>query len=129
MDRKQDTKSLHLLDGTVYASSTNTASIDMAKFDQAKLELALSAVATSPVVFTIQDSADGVTFVNTAHTTSLAAGVAAGTRAIWIRAQDVRRHVRLNVNPGGTVTMGASATMMGATSPPAATPYLLDTSA
>lgn len=131
MDRKEDIQPTHVLNGTLYAAATATSSIDMARFSQAVFFLSISAVATSTATFIVQDSGDGVTFTNTAYTFTQAAGVVNDTKFIFIREEDVRRYVRVRVAPGasGSVTLSACAIRIGATQPPPAVTYSIDTSA
>lgn len=129
MDRKLDIFPKHILNGTLYNTAAVSASIDMAKHDQAVLLLSITSVATSPCTFIVQDSADGTTFAATSYTFDEAVGTVNDTRFIFIRAQDVRRYVRLRLTPGGSVTMSAAAIQLAANMPPEDVTWSIDTSA
>ena len=131
MDRKEDIQALHILNGTLYATATASAAIDMARHDQCLIGLSITAVATATASFIVQDSADGVTWTNTSYSFSEGAGAVNTTRWIFVREQDVRRYIRVRVSPGasGTATLSGAAVLLGSTQPPAATTFSIDTSA
>jgi hypothetical protein len=130
-DPKTDIVPAHHLTFATYSSATAGVAVDMARHKFCLLSATVFRVATQIATIGLQDSDDGVTFatvVGSEFSEPIAADTA-GTRFVYVRERDVRRYVRLAINPnGGTFSVAMTSLLMSAASPSAAATYSVDTS-
>lgn len=98
----------HLLVGSSYTSSTNSASFNLAAFGGgAIVAFNVLSNASDTCVVTLAHSNDDTTFTGTSYTWTEPVGTPSTTRFFYIHPHKVGPFVRFNVNPGGTLTGGS----------------------
>ena len=110
-DLRTRAKPFHLLSASVYTPAQNTVSLDLAGYEGgAILTVNVLSVATSPAVFTLQDSDDNVSFADVSgKSETLGVGTYDDSFSVYVHARDGRRYVRLRKTGGAVTGFGVNA--------------------
>lgn len=128
LDPKTNVNPLQIVHGGILSVQTDSEVIDFARFETAVVVFNV-VLATGTASVVVQDSDDGLSFADVSGTGFAVPGATANAEYfLHLRGRDLRRYVRVRITPGTNITCTATAVQVGATSPPDAVTWTVDSS-